>query len=216
MKTLLCVLTLLAAPVAAQHTDFLTADETDQIKEAQEPNARIELYARFARERIEMVKSLLNKDRPGRSLLIHDALDDYAHIVDALDDVADDALERKLDVKPGLARAADAEKAILPLLQKIGESHPKDEDRYAFVLRTALEATEESLAGASGDIAKRAEAVKAREKAEQQEIRSTMTPSEKEAKDAQDQKAAQQDQQQQEKKPPTLYRPGEKKDGGGN
>ena len=40
MKTLLCCL-LLAAPVAAQR-DYLTADETDQIKEAQEPNARLE------------------------------------------------------------------------------------------------------------------------------------------------------------------------------
>jgi hypothetical protein len=36
MKTLICFL-LLAAPAAAQR-DFLTADEIDQIKEAQEPN----------------------------------------------------------------------------------------------------------------------------------------------------------------------------------
>jgi hypothetical protein len=73
-RGLLCGL-LLAAPVAAQR-DYLTADETDQIKEAQEPNARLKLYADFAKQRVELVKSLLSKEKPGRSILIHDALED--------------------------------------------------------------------------------------------------------------------------------------------
>src|SRR5258707_222475 len=104
-KAWLAVL-LLAAALLAQRRDFLTADEIDQIKEAQEPNARIVLYAKFAKERVELVKSLMNKDKAGRSVMIHDALEDYTKILDAVDDVTDQALTHKAEMAVGLAALA--------------------------------------------------------------------------------------------------------------
>lgn len=216
MKTLLCAFAFLAAPLMAQHADFLTADEVDQIKNVQEPNARLALYTRFARERIDLVRSLIAKNKPGSSALIHDALDDYNQIIDALDDVADDAIARKIDVKAGLAKVAEAEQSMLPLLQKIHDNPPKDVDRYEFALQTAVETTRDSISGAGGDYGKREKTVAAEQQQEKQEIKASMTPTEREARNAADQKAAQDQDSKDQRKPPTLYRPGEKKDGGGH
>jgi hypothetical protein len=215
VKTLLWCL-LLAASGYSQglaSRDFLTADETDQIKEAQEPNLRLKLYAGFARQRAEMVKSLLAKEKTGRSILIHDALHDYSKIIDALDDVADDAIGRRLDVKLGLTSVASVEKETLPILQKAQDSHPKDMERYDFVLKQAIETTADSLDAAQQDLGKRVKDVEARQRQERKARQEAMTPTEREAAKAADKKTAEDEEKKEEQKKaaPTLMRPGEKK-----
>lgn len=204
-----CLAAALAASLAAQQRDFLTADEVDQIREAQEPNARLTLYAKFARERIAMVKSLLSKEKAGRSILIHDALDDYARIVDAIDDVADQALAKKVDLKPGLGQVARMEQDALPVLKRVQESKPKDLERYEFVLKAAIDTTMDSLDLSEGDAEKRAEEVAAREEREKKATRDSMTPAERQSRAAEDQKV--EAQQEKQRRAPTLMRPGEKK-----
>jgi hypothetical protein len=204
MKALL-ICALLAAPLAAQQQrDYLTVDESDQIREAQDPNERLALYIHFARQRLSQVDHWLAKEKPGRSILIHDALDDYSNIIDAIDTVADDALQRRVDIKVGLAAVATAESEMLLGLQKIQDSQPKDMSRYDFVLRQSLDGTNDSLDLARQDPTVRAAAVATKQAKEKKEREDAMTPTERDAKKAEEANAGKE-----KKKAPTLLRPGE-------
>ena len=199
------VCALLAAPLAAQQQrDFLTVDEGDQIREAQDPNERLTLYIHFARQRLSQVDHWLAKEKPGRSILIHDALDDYSNIIDAIDTVADDALQRHVDIKLGLTAVATAESEMLLGLQKIQDSQPKNMSRYDFVLRQSIDGTNDGLDLARQDPAARAAAIAAKQAREKKELESELTPAERDAKKAEQAKA-----EKEKKKAPSLLRPGE-------
>ncbi|MBV9503480.1 MAG: hypothetical protein JO323_00595 [Acidobacteriia bacterium] len=204
MKSLLWCL-IIAAPLWAQR-DFLTANEVDQIREAQEPNERLKLYAKFAKERVELVQSLVNKEKPGRSLMIHDTLEAYSKVLDAIDDVTDDALLRKLEVKLGLDVVAATEKQMLPVLEKIQNSRPKDLARYDFALQQAIETTQDSLAASQEDLERRSQSLEAREEKQKKEMQQTSGPGNG---DKSDDDKKPDSTQPPKRKAPTLKRPGE-------
>jgi len=202
MRTLL-VCVLLAAPLLAQR-DFLTADEADQIRDAQDPNDRLALYIHFARQRLSQVDHWLEKNKPGRSIFIHDALDDYSNIIDAVDTVSDDAFQRHIDISKGLKTVASAEAEMLLKLQKIEDRHPNDLDRYEFVLKESIDGTSDSLDSAREDPTKRAAEVAAEQAKEKSDLDQMMTPTERKERKAAE--AATKPK----RKAPTLLRPGEK------
>src|SRR3984885_11731072 len=204
----LAILLLSAACGFAQERDFLTADEVDQIREVQEPNARLKLYVLFARTRLALLQQFLSKEKPGRSALIHDPLEDYTHIIEAIDTVADDALVRKAQIDIGMKEVATAEAEMLTKLQKIEEGAPKDLARYEFALKNAIDTTSDSKELSEEDLHTRAGEGAAQEKKEKQDRKALATDEDKKAKKSPEDKPGVIKANGQ--KPPTLYKPGEK------
>jgi hypothetical protein len=202
----LCAVFFFAAPgmIGQATKDYLTPDELDQVREAQEPNSRMSLYVHFAKQRIDEVKQLIAKDKPGRSALIHDLLDNYTRIIEAIDTVADDALRRKLSIDKGNAAAAAEEKEMLAQLRKIEESQPKDLARYDFSLKEAIDTTSDSVELAEQDVNARKTEIAAKEAKEKAAHQAALMPQDAAAK-----KNAEAQQEVNKKKTPSLLRPGE-------
>src|ERR1700742_3013228 len=120
--------------LAFAERDFLTSDEVEKVREAQEPNDRLKLYLVFARQRLDQLQRLLQKQKRGRSLEARELLEDYGKIIDAIDTVSDDALQRGADIAVGSAAVRDGESHFLTQLRKIQDSGPADLDLYALEL----------------------------------------------------------------------------------
>lgn len=207
MRLLLCAL-LALSPLAAQPKDFLTADEVDQVRLVQEPNERLKLYLGFARQRVALVEQLLAKEKAGRSAMIHEALDEYSKITQAIDTVSDDALRRKIDIAMGMEAVAAAQKEFLARLEKVRAVKPRDYARYEDALGNAIEDTAVSMELAQQDLRERTRDVQAKDAREKKQAEEMMTPSELAGRKEQEKKDAATAATK--KKAPTLKRKGEK------
>jgi hypothetical protein len=204
----LAILLISTACGFAQERDFLTADEVDQIREIQEPNARLKLYVVFARQRLALLQQYLSLEKPGRSALIHDTLEQYTHIIEAIDTVADDALVRKTPLEVGMKEVATAETEMLATLQKVEDAAPKDLARYQFVLKNAIDTTTDSKELSEEDLHTRSTELAAEEKKEKQDRKALASAEDKKAKKSPEDKPGVI--KATDRKPPTLYKPGEK------
>src|SRR5580658_7226427 len=139
------VLILASALPAIAQKDFLTEDEIEKVREAQLPNDRLKLYALFAKQRLDQLQRLLEREKRGRSLTARKLLEDYSSIIDAIDTVSDDALKRGVDITEGTGAVTGSEKRFLAQLQKIQDRNLADLDLYEVSLKEAIASTSDSM-----------------------------------------------------------------------
>ena len=198
-------------PALAQR-DFLTSDEIEKVREAQLPNDRLKLYALLAKQRLDQLQRLLEKEKKGRSLTARELLEDYAGIIDAIDTVSDDALKRGIDITEGTVAVNASEQRFLGQLQKIQDRNLADVDLYAVALKEAIASTSDSIDLAKEDASSRGAKLSAEDKKEKEEAEKTLQAEDSKGKPGQaavDQEAKKTDDKPK-RKPPTLLRPGEK------
>ncbi len=188
--------------------DFLTPHEADLIRVAQEPNERIEQYLHFARLRLELVRQTLLKKDLARSKLIHQNLEEYGRIIEAMDLVIDDAAADKIDVSVGLGILAEHGKEFLATLEKIQEEPADNSWAYEFVLEDSIEITRDSMELAMEDLGDRGRRIAEADAAEKAKRRTLMTP-ERRKDVAKAEAKAEAKNTERSRKRPTLLKPGE-------
>lgn len=208
----IAVVAVLAAPLGAQEwigsNDFLTEHEVDLIREAQEPNLRVQTYLDFVALRLELVNQLLLKEEAGRGAKIHRNLNEIGRILEAVDMVIDDALLRDVDLTESLALLRERETALLARLEEIQASDPEDIWRYEFVLEDAIEIATDSLELAGVDASERKRDLIDSDEAEKAARETTMSA--ERLKDVEAAKKSQADvEQEAERKRPSLLKKGE-------
>jgi hypothetical protein len=209
----ICAISICATltPILAQR-DFLTEDEVEKVREAQQPNDRLKLYALFARQRLDQLQRLLEKEKKGRSLSVRELLEDYSSIIDAIDTVSDDALKRGLDIGEGTVAVTTSEKRFLAQLQKIKDRNPADIDLYDVALKEAIASTSDSIDLASEDASSRGAKLSAEDKQAKEDAEKTLAAEDSKGKPPDETKTADAKaaDDKPKRKPPTLLRPGEK------
>ena len=137
------------APRAAaqEQKDYLTQDESDKIREAQDPSDRIKLYMAFAQDRLDKFEYEVN--RPSKEAQYDDILNTlmnaYVGCVDDAADQIDVAEDKQADVRAAvkLMKAKDTE--FLAKLEKFDQASGPDFEAYRYTLEDAIEGTKEAI-----------------------------------------------------------------------
>jgi len=195
----------LGVPLNAQ-SDFLTADEADQIRLGQEPDLRINLYLTFAKQRMDLIDQLFAQNKVGRSSTIHTFLEQLTELMETLDVVIDDALKHQKAIT-ALPEVAKSARDFNLRLQKHFDSNPTDLARYKFALETAIDTLNDSAELAEEDMRDRIRSVETKQVEQRKEREVLMTPEgREEAKKSEAKKAAEEVKA---KKRPSLLKKGE-------
>ena len=193
MRTLLTSALLLVVSLGAargaEKGDYLSDDEVDQLREAQDPSQRIETYLAFAQVRLERFDDYRNRppnpdyDIPG---YLDTQLDQYIRITDALKDWIEDHFDRHDDMRAGLKKVLEMGPHQLEQLRHIEQSSDPYAAGYRKSLSDAIDDFTDALDGATKALSEQTKVfgeLKREEKADAQTVKDREKEEKKSAKD---------------------------------
>jgi len=153
---LLMSLAVPAATAQAQKPDYVTDEEEDKIRDAQEPSERIEVYLTLAQSRLDRIQEFRSKPMDPQydnGAYIDHLLDTYISLTDDLKNWIQDKYDRRGDMRKGLRRVLDMGPKQLDDLRRIQESPDAYAADYAKSLRDAKDDLTDALDGATKALA---------------------------------------------------------------
>jgi len=144
-------LAMLVGSLYAQHHAELNPLEEDALRDsAMEPDQRLKLYLKFARDRLDKLEQvradpkLTPKDR---ATVTHDRLQDFLDLYDELNDNVDTFIDRKNDIRKPLKAVIEADAEFQKRLKALADSAAaakEDVRAYEFVLSSTLDTLNDS------------------------------------------------------------------------
>jgi len=125
--------------------DYLTPQETDQIRDAFEPSAKIHLYLTFSEDRLKKFEYELKRTTPGnrREEMLNGLLNAYSGCLDDAADLLDLQVEKQADTRAVSKEMQSKTKDFLERLQAIQKA-AVEIDLYKDTLDDAIEGTQDA------------------------------------------------------------------------
>jgi hypothetical protein len=149
---LLMSVTAPAKAALAQKPDYLSDEEEDKIRDAQEPSERIEVYVTLAQTRLERIEEFRSKPMDPQydnGAYIDHLLDEYVSITEDLKNWIQDQYDRRGDMRKGLHKVLEMGPKQLDELRRIQQSPDAYAADYAKSLRDAKDDFTDALDGAT-------------------------------------------------------------------
>ena len=189
---ILALLMSLAPPArtaGAQKPDYLSDEEEEKVRDAQEPSERIEIYLTLAQTRLDRLEDFRSKPMDPQydnGAYIDHLLDEYISITEDLKNWIQDQYDRRGDMREGLRNVLKMGPKQLEELRRIQQSPDAYAADHAKSLREAQDDFTDALDGATkalGDQVKMFGELKRAEKAEAQSEKTRMKEEKKHSKE---------------------------------
>jgi hypothetical protein len=189
MASILLLMPALGMTLGAQKGDFLSEDEVDQIREAQDPSQRMGLYLSFAQVRLERIDDYRTRPPdPNYDIAsyLNQQIDQYIRITDELKSWVQEQYDHHADVRAGLKKFLEVGPHQLEQLRHIEQTPDPYIADYRKSLNEAIDDFTDAVDGAAKALSDQSKVfgeLKREEKADAQAAKEREKEEKKRAKD---------------------------------